>query len=228
MADHEIGDPRIIVQVEQWKPGLHLCVARHRDDVGILRVEDGDGNIVWQPQVRRTPILDEDRAWLLTNMLQWVVDRGTATGAVRVRGAFRHPAGGKTGTTNDGTDVWFIGFTRDLVAAVWIGFDQPTKIKANAQGGLLAAPAWSDFMNDVYLRRPAPDNWTRPEGLVLAKIDNTTGYLATDFCPRQSVYFEWYIPGTEPTEFCPYHNPLGRLLGHVPHERVPPGHGDGF
>jgi penicillin-binding protein 1A len=192
--------------------------------IGILRVEDDAGNIVWEPQVRRTRVMDESHEWLVTNMLQGVVDAGTATSAVRVRGAFRYPAGGKTGTTNDGTDVWFIGFTRDIVAAVWIGFDQPTKIKANAQGGLLAAPAWANFMNDVYLRRPAPDNWARPEGLVLAKIDNTTGYLATDFCPRQSVYFEWFIPGTEPTEFCPYHNPLGRLLGQVHRARGALGH----
>jgi len=193
--------------------------------IGILRVEDDAGNIVWEPQVRRTRVMDEQHEWLVTNMLQGVVDAGTATSAVRVRGGFRYPAGGKTGTTNDGTDVWFIGFTHDLVSAVWIGFDQPTKIKANAQGGLLAAPAWSEFMNDVYQRRPAPDDWARPEGLVLAKIDNTTGYLATDFCPRQAVYFEWFIPGTEPKEFCPYHNPLSRLLGMTPRGPGGAGHG---
>jgi penicillin-binding protein 1A len=191
--------------------------------VGILRVEDGDGNIVWQPQVRRTPILDRDRAWLLTNMLQWVVDRGTATGAVRVRGGFGHPAGGKTGTTNDGTDVWFIGFTPEMVTAVWVGFDQPRKIKANAQGGLLAAPAWVQFMSEVYERRPPPSEWERPGGLVLHRIDNTTGFRATDFCPREAVYFEWYIPGTEPTEFCPVHNPFDRIFSDAPGVGAPPG-----
>ncbi len=189
--------------------------------LGILRVEDADGNIVWEPQVRRTNVMDPEHMWLVTNMLQGVVDGGTAAPAVRARGGFRHPAGGKTGTTNDGTDVWYIGFTSELVSAVWIGFDQPTKIKANAQGGLLAAPAWAAFMNEVYERRPAPKDWARPNGLVLLSIDATTGYRATDFCPRQSVYFEWFIPGTQPTEFCPYHNPLGRILGHHP------GHRDG-
>ena len=69
---------------------------------------------------------------------------------------FHYPAGGKTGTTNDGTNVWFIGYTPDLVAGVWMGFDQPQKIKANAQGGVLAAPAWTSFMREVYRRRPAP------------------------------------------------------------------------
>jgi penicillin-binding protein 1A len=183
---------------------------------GILRVEDDAGNIVWEPHLRRTRVMDEQHMWLVTNMLQGVVDGGTATTAVRVRGEFRHPAGGKTGTTNDGTDVWFVGFTPELVTAVWIGFDEPRKIKANAQGGLLAAPAWAAFMREVYQRRPAPRNWTRPEGLVLASVDNTTGYRATDFCPRQAVYFEWFIPGTEPTEFCPYHNPLNRILSAGP------------
>ncbi len=184
--------------------------------VGILRVEDDEGNIVWEPQVRRTRVMDEQHMWLVTNMLQGVVDGGTATTAIRVRGGFPHPAGGKTGTTNDGTDVWFIGFTKDLVTAVWVGFDEPTKIKANAQGGILAAPWWAQFMREAYERRPAPENWDRPEGLVLASIDNTTGYRATDFCPRQAVYFEWFIPGTEPTEFCPYHNPLNRILSAAP------------
>ena len=68
---------------------------------------------------------------------------------------FRVPAGGKTGTTNDGADVWFIGYTADLVAGVWMGFDKPKKIKANAQGGELAAPAWTAFMKEVYRRKPA-------------------------------------------------------------------------
>jgi penicillin-binding protein 1A len=103
-----------------------------------------------------------------------------------------------------------------LVTAVWIGFDEPKKIKANAQGGLLAAPAWAEFMREVYERRPPPVAWERPEGLELAQVDETTGYRATDFCPRQSVYFEWYIPGTAPTQFCPYHNPLSRIIAQTP------------
>jgi penicillin-binding protein 1A len=192
--------------------------------IGILRVEDAEGNIVWSPRVRRTQVMDREHAWILTNMLQGVVDGGTATGAVRVRGQFAHPMGGKTGTTNDGTDVWFIGFTPEMVTAVWIGFDEPRKIKANAQGGLLAAPAWADFMREVYERRAPPAGWARPDGLRLASIDNTTGYLATDFCPRQTVYFEWFIPGTAPTEFCPYHNPLSRIITMAPqHVATPPG-----
>jgi penicillin-binding protein 1A len=176
--------------------------------LGILRVEDGSGEIVWEPQVRRDRVLDSAPAWLLTSVLKDVVDHGTAFNAVRANGKFRLPAGGKTGTTNDGTDVWFIGFTPELVTGVWIGLDQPQKIKARAAGGVLAAPAWVNYMTDVYERRPAPADWQRPDGLINEAIDNTTGYRFTDFCPPQTRVFEWFLPGTEPTEFCPVHSPF--------------------
>ncbi len=74
----------------------------------------------------------------------------------------RFPSGGKTGTTNDYTDVWYIGFTGDLVAGVWIGLDKPERIMSNAQGGRLAAPAWTAFMTEVYRRKPPPPDWPRP------------------------------------------------------------------
>ncbi len=184
--------------------------------IGILRVEDEHGNIVWEPQVRTDRVIDEEHMWLVTNMMEGVLKRGgTAWGSVRFRGRFEHPAAGKTGTTNDGTDVWFIGFTSELVTAVWMGLDQPQKIKTNAQGGLLAAPAWATFMRDVYERRPPPAEWERPDGLILRRVDNTTGLLVTGWCPPQVTYHEWFIPGTEPVEYCPVHNPFagGITLG---------------
>lgn len=174
--------------------------------LGILRVEDEQGNIIWEPQIKRDRVMEPTVGWLLTSGLQDVVNRGTAYPAVRARGGFTLPAGGKTGTTNDGTDVWFIGFTPELVTGVWIGFDQPKKIKANSAGGVLAAPAWVAFMKDVYERRPAPAGWQRPPGLVGARIDNTTGFLATHFCPPEVTDQEWFLPGTEPRDFCPIHN----------------------
>ena len=129
----------------------------------ILRVEDRSGKIVWQPQVRaRGRAWTRAHAWLMTDALRDVVRHGTAVGSVGARINF--PAGGKTGTTNDGFDVWFIGFTPDLVTGVWIGFDQPKKIKANAQGGVLAAPAWTAMMREVYERRAIPAAWPRPDG----------------------------------------------------------------
>jgi penicillin-binding protein 1A len=124
------------------------------------------------------------------------------------RTGFTYPAGGKTGTTNDGMDVWFVGFTSDLVTGVWMGFDKKTKIKANAQGGLLAAPAWTTMMKEVYERRRPPSGWAMPDGLIQADIDEATGSLATPFCPRANVYREFYYPGTEPIERCALHSPF--------------------
>ncbi|MEX0691622.1 MAG: PBP1A family penicillin-binding protein [Gemmatimonadales bacterium] len=173
--------------------------------IGIVRVEDETGAIVWEPQIRRDRVMEVNHAWLMTDLLKSVVNNGSAYRAVRETGRFFHPAGGKTGTTNDGTDVWFVGFTSEIVTAVWMGFDQPVKIKANAAGGVLAAPAWTSFMNAVYERRLAPSDWQRPADLVGARIDNITGRLATPYCPSQNTDQEWYLPGTQPRDPCPLH-----------------------
>ena len=175
----------------------------------VLRVEDRSGKIVWQPAVRSVEVMDTLHAWLMTDVLRDVVCHGTAVGSVGARINF--PAGGKTGTTNDGFDVWFIGFTPDMVTGLWIGFDQPKKIKANAQGGVLVGPAWSAMMREVYERRSLPPAWSRPAGLSALDVDKTTGYKATPFCPKDVHYIESFIPGTEPTAFCPVHSPFGSI-----------------
>ena len=89
----------------------------------IRRVEDMDGRVVWEPSADEARVVEPEAAFVLTSMLRDVVDRGTAT-PVRAAG-FRGPAAGKTGTTNGATDVWFVGYTPDLVASVWFGFDRP-------------------------------------------------------------------------------------------------------
>lgn len=175
--------------------------------MGILRVEDRRGNIVWQPEIRDRRVMDAEHAWLILDGLRDVVRRGTAYSAVIGRG-FNVPAGGKTGTTNDYMDVWFVGFTPDLVTGVWMGFDKKTKIMNNAQGGRLAAPAWTAMMREVYERRRIPAAWSVPPGVMQVEIDETTGLLATPFCPRDKVIREFYYPGTEPTTRCPVHSPF--------------------
>jgi len=105
-------------------------------------------------------------------------------------------------------DVWFIGFTPDLVTGVWMGFDKKTVIKGNAQGAALAAPAWTAMMREVYERRTAPGPWAMPPGIVSVEIDASTNALATPFCPRDKVVREMYYPGTEPIEHCPLHSPF--------------------
>ena len=166
----------------------------------IVKVENADGKLVWQPQADRTPVLSPEESWMMVSMMKDVVVRGTASKNIWGAG-FHVPAGGKTGTTNDGNDVWFIGYTADLVAGVWMGFDRPSKIKANAQGGELAAPAWTSFMTEVYRRKPAPPDWPRPDGVITRDVDALTGQLATTACTA-NVVTEFFVMGTEPTRPC--------------------------
>jgi penicillin-binding protein 1A len=167
----------------------------------IVRVTNTDGKVLWRPEAVREQVLSAEEAWIMTDMLRDVIRRGTAYGAVVVNGNFRHPAGGKTGTTNDYSDVWFIGYTADLVAGVWMGFDRPKRIMANAQGGRLAAPAWTAFMSDVYRRKPAPPEWPRPSSLVAMEIDGPSGQRR-GLCSADRAATEWFIPGTEPIDMC--------------------------
>ncbi|MBM3908647.1 MAG: PBP1A family penicillin-binding protein [Gemmatimonadetes bacterium] len=170
--------------------------------VAILRVEDAKGEAFWTPEITREQVLTPEESWLMVDMMKDVLRRGSAAGAVAGTG-FSLPAGGKTGTTNDYTDVWFIGYTADLVAGVWMGFDRPQKIMPNAQGGRLAAPAWVQFMVEAYQRKPAPPDWPRPSSLVSRQVDDLSGLLANPGCPGEDAYYEWFIPGTEPIAECP-------------------------
>ena len=181
--------------------------------LAILRVEDRQGNILWQPQPRTTQVMPKNQAWLMNDVLRDVIRNPNGTAYPSTTGlGLKVAAGGKTGTTDDGTDVWFIGFTPDLVTGFWMGLDKPERIKNNAAGGILAAPAWTAMMRDIYDRRALPtDPWPRPDSLVFAEIDKSTGELAWPYCPRELHFVESYIPGTEPKEYCHVHalNPLG-------------------
>ncbi|NUQ13491.1 MAG: PBP1A family penicillin-binding protein, partial [Gemmatimonadaceae bacterium] len=162
----------------------------------ILRVEDQDGNVLWRTSADSTPVMAAPEAWIVVNMLKDVVLRGTAVGRVWNAG-FRVPSAGKTGTTNDGADVWYVGFTADLVAGIWVGFDKPKKIMVDAQGGRLAAPAYTDFMIEVYRRKPEPPDWPKPSSVVARSVDSLTGLLAVPACADRA-YTEYFLPGTEP------------------------------
>ena len=196
----------------------------------ILRVEDPEGRVVWEMEPERERVLDEEVAYIMVDMMKSVVDAGSGR-AIRdpARGNVPDtlPAAGKTGTTNDGTDVWFAGYTPDLVAVAWLGFDMPKPILPNAAGGVYAAPIWADFMRPVYFggegsgtaanggtsgeagsaTRPLPSDWRRPADLVTATIDQETGKLMSEWCPAESALEEVYLPGTQPTELCDTHAP---------------------
>ena len=95
--------------------------------------------------------------------------------------------------------------TPDIVAGVWLGFDQPKTITTSATGGSFAAPVWADMMKSVYQNRPDPGSWSAPESLVSASIDEETGMLASNNCPPLHVRVEYFVPGTQPTDYCPLH-----------------------
>jgi penicillin-binding protein 1A len=174
----------------------------------ILKVEDRDGRVLWEPEPITRRVLDEPIAYLINQALRGVVTNGTANAAVW-RAGFQIPSGGKTGTTNDYNDVWYIGFTNDLVAGVWMGFDRNTRIMSNAQGGRLAAPAYTQMMLEIYQRRRTPGGWQEPARmLVPVEIDRSTGFRATPFCPADMREIRYFPPGGEPKEFCPLHSPF--------------------
>jgi penicillin-binding protein 1A len=175
----------------------------------IIRVENQKGEILWQPTPTRTQVMSPEEAWIMVDMMKDVIRRGSAAGVWE--SGFHYPAGGKTGTTNDGTNVWFVGYTADLVAGVWFGLDLPQKIKDNAQGGVLAAPAWTAFMTEIYRRKPIPPDWPRPSSVVTREIDFSSGLLQTPYCPRNLVGSEFYISGTEPTRDCDKHGPYSQF-----------------
>ena len=210
----------------------------------VLRVEDADGEVVWSSEVERERVLDEKVAYIMVDMMKDVVDAGSGRS---IRDPYRGnvpdtlPVAGKTGTTNEGSDVWFAGFTPDLLAVVWFGFDMRTPILPNAAGGGLAAPVWADFMRPLYFgvegvadtvsgeltggeapARRVPRDWMPPRELTTRTIDAESGKLATEWCPLESLTEEVYLPGTEPTESCDLHAPglFGVPLRGLPEVRI--------
>jgi penicillin-binding protein 1A len=170
----------------------------------IVHIEDLAGRTIYAaPPAPPTPALDARVAFIVRRMMQDVAERGTGA-AARQAVPFAIPVAGKTGTTNDNADVWFVGMTPDLVAAVWLGFDQPQTITPGAAGGSLAAPIWGQMIARFYaasgLRAPvnsAP--WDAPPpGLIYAELDRETGALADWTTPLERRYIEFFLDGTEP------------------------------
>jgi len=163
-----------------------------------VRVETTDGRVLEEAKAERVQVLTPEAAWLMVDMMKDVVSRGSGT-AIR-RAGFTLPTAGKTGTTSDYSDVWYVGYTSDLVAGVWMGFDRRRRIKDNAQGGQLAAPAWAAFMREVYARRPGAADWARPIGVSAVPVDTRTGQRLPATCPvdGDSVRVEYFLAGTEP------------------------------
>ena len=166
----------------------------------VTRIEAPDGTLLWSTEVETATVLDPRDAYEITSMLRSVVDFGTGR-TLRDLGV-KGPVAGKTGTTNEGNDVWFVGYTPSLLAGVWFGYDTPRPIAYGASGGHFAAPAWADFYLNGWKEKPGVD-FPLPDGMVMRVIDPESGMLATEFCPRRQR--EFFKPGTEPQLPCTMH-----------------------
>ncbi|AHG91989.1 penicillin-binding protein, 1A family [Gemmatirosa kalamazoonensis] len=163
----------------------------------VTKVEDRAGKVVWAPASPPPQLaLDPRVAFIVRDMMRDVVDRGTAT-SVRKWLPARVPIAGKTGTTNDNADVWFVGVTPDLVMGAWLGFDKPKTITAGAVGGTLAAPVVAQALGRWYAGRE-PATWSPPAGLVTMELDRQTGLPADAATPPERRYTEYFIDGTQP------------------------------
>jgi penicillin-binding protein 1A len=187
--------------------GVYANKGVYVEPVSILMIEDKSGNIIEQNTPMRREALSEQTSFIMTTMLQDVLDGAGGTGA-RVRNWFHLPAAGKTGSTNEYADAWFIGFTPQVVAGVWVGFDNKSVHFTNAdgQGGRAAAPVWGRFMKYIY---DDPDiglqleYFTMPAGVTKAEICDETKRLATEFCPKKAA--EYFTEKTMPGR-CPKHS----------------------
>lgn len=174
--------------------------------IAVKQVLDHEGQVLEKRDIRVERVISPQLAFVVNHLLKGVLDRGTARSA-RLQG-FDRPAAGKTGTTNDAKDAWFVGYTPDLLAAVWVGFDNQTKL--GLSGAQAALPIWTDFMKRATAGTPVTD-FVAPPGVKMINIDPLSGSRATPNCPQ--VILEVFIEGEEPSGYCPLHPaPFARLL----------------
>jgi 1A family penicillin-binding protein len=185
----------------------------------VRRVEDQDGRLLYQAHDSSSRAVSDITAFLMSTMLADVVNAGTGNKARQL--GFRLPAAGKTGTTNDFKDAWFVGYTSKRVTGVWVGFDEPRTILPNGFAADVAVPAWATFMKAA-TRDDKPDWFVPPRGITTANVCRMSGLLATEGCQdveveardghldrRSMIYTEYFARGTEPTTYCDLHPTRG-------------------
>ena len=186
-----------------------------RTPVYIKRVEDAEGQVLYTTPYESQQVIGAPTAFLMSHMLADVINHGTAYPARQL--GFRLPAAGKTGTTNDYRDAWFVGYTPRLVTGVWVGFDQPQTILSRGYAATVAVPLWAGFMRKA--TEGDPSEWYKaPPGIVGVQVCRLSGQRPTDNCQGDfiqtsdgsyqsgsSVYTEYFVRGTEPEGYCTLH-----------------------
>lgn len=173
----------------------------------VAAVIDRDGRILERRRVYREEVLSPQTSYMITNMLASVLEEGTGRSA-RLLG-FKEPAAGKTGTTDDCTDAWFIGYTTELAVGVWTGFDEKKSIGPRMTGARVSLPVWTDVMKAYYRDHKGKD-FSEPAGIIHRVVCEETGLLASNYCQR--IRKEVFIAGTEPRRRCDRHG-LGGGFG---------------
>ncbi|HKM58743.1 MAG TPA: PBP1A family penicillin-binding protein [Chthoniobacterales bacterium] len=191
----------------------------------IERIDDVDGNVVYQRHPSTKQVIAPAIAWMIAQTLRGVVERGTAASAQSL-GLTRYAAG-KTGTTDDYKDAWFVGFTNSLTCGVWAGFDQPQSIEENAYGATLALPIWVKVMEKASRKKYPDGPFPPPEPLVHVKLCSISNRLATDACDAAGDSYDITLPqSVGPTESCPVHGP--RQFGESGESQLPSNRSESF
>ena len=171
----------------------------------ISKVETSEGEVLFEARVDQHEAIDPQQAYVVTSLLTSTMNEGTAASARR--NGFMRTGAGKTGTTNDNTNAWFIGYTPSFCGGVWVGFDEPVTMGRGATGSRMAVPVWAAFMGRVTGRK-GDEQFERPAGLVDETVCMRSGRLALTGC--DSTRAEIFLPGTAPQDRCNVHG--GRLL----------------
>jgi len=171
--------------------------------IAITKIEDRYGNTIREYHTAQYEVLSEETAFLMTNLMQTVMDRGTG-GSARWKYNFTRPAAGKTGTTQGWSDAWFVGFTPQIAAGVWFGVDDYQVSLGKGQDGSKAAlPSWAQFMRDSHNTLELPRvNFQKPSGIIVSEICSVSKMGSRKSCPIEK---ELYKSGTEPSQKCRIH-----------------------
>jgi penicillin-binding protein 2D len=174
--------------------------------VTILRIEDPNGRVIYRGQSVGRRVLSESTAYLMASMLADVVNHGT--GYTARQSGFALPAGGKTGTTDDHADAWFVGFTPRLAAGVWVGFDRPQQIMRRGFASVVAVPAWAGFMKAATTGNKA--EWIQvPAGVSHIRRCRASGGLANEYCELTGEVDDDYVSFGHAPDLCALHNSTG-------------------
>ena len=167
--------------------------------MAIVRIEDKYGRIIKEYSNEQKEVLSPETAYMMTNLLQTVVDKGTG-GSIRWKYKFRHPAAGKTGTTQNWSDAWFVGYTSQIAAGVWYGVDQyPISLGKGQAGSVAALPAWALFMKEAHKTLNLPkEDFSIPEGVIEVEIDSDTKGLPNN--RTKNIEKEFFLKSNVPTK----------------------------